>query len=120
MTSPPEPVPGEGQVVVAVDAFSINRGETFLLQSPRPNWRPGQDVAGRVVQTVPGGPAEGTRVVAIADQAGWAERVALDLDQIAALPEQLPATTAAALPLAGLTASRLLRQAGSVIGERLL
>jgi NADPH:quinone reductase-like Zn-dependent oxidoreductase len=39
---------------------------------------------------------------------------------LAVLPEHLDAVTAAALPLAGLTATRLLRAAGSVIGRRLL
>jgi hypothetical protein len=44
----PEPTPGPGEALVAVDAYSINRGETLLLERPRPGWRPGKDVAGLV------------------------------------------------------------------------
>ena len=39
---------------------------------------------------------------------------------LAPLPDSVPVTQAAALPLAGLTALRLLRTAGSVIGRRIL
>lgn len=117
-----EPEAGANQVVIAVEAFSINRGETFLLRNPKPGWRPGKDVAGRVVAAAANGagPAVGERVVAHAEHSGWAERVAVDVDSVATLPESVPTTTAAALPLAGLTALRLLRVAGSVAGRRIL
>jgi NADPH:quinone reductase-like Zn-dependent oxidoreductase len=36
-----EPVPAFDEVVVAVEAFSVNRGETFLLERPTPGWRSG-------------------------------------------------------------------------------
>jgi NADPH:quinone reductase-like Zn-dependent oxidoreductase len=70
-----EPSPALDEALVAVDAFSINRGELLLLE--RGGWRPGKDVAGVVVR-------------------------------------------AAALPLAGLTALRLLRAMPSPAGRRLL
>lgn len=38
-----EPEPAASEVVVAVDAFSINRGETFLLERPPADRRPGKD-----------------------------------------------------------------------------
>jgi hypothetical protein len=44
----PEPARRPDEALVAVEAFSINRGETFLLERPRPGLRPGKDVAGRV------------------------------------------------------------------------
>jgi NADPH:quinone reductase len=46
----PEPTPRSGQAVVGVRAFSVNRGELALLKARPAGWRPGQDVAGVVVQ----------------------------------------------------------------------
>jgi NADPH:quinone reductase-like Zn-dependent oxidoreductase len=51
---------------------------------------------------------------------GWAERVAVPVRQLATLPASVTATVAATLPLAGLTALRLLRVIGSLTGRRLL
>src|SRR6478609_3082196 len=118
----PQPEPRPGEVLVKVDAFSVNRGETFLLEDPPPGWRPGKDVAGLVVQAAAdgSGPAVGQRVVAHPPSAGWAEYAAVRTDALAVLPERLDAPSAAALPLAGLTALRLLRSAGAVTGRRLL
>jgi NADPH2:quinone reductase len=115
-----EPKVGDGQILVGVEAFSVNRGELFLLAAPRPHWRPGQDVAGTVVRSAEGGPPAGTRVVGLADWEGWAERVAVPTTRVAALPDGLSTTAAAALPLAGVTALRVMRRAGSMIGQRLL
>lgn len=110
------------QAVLAIEAFSPNRGETFLLDSPPANWRPGKDVAGTVVEAAldGSGPDVGTRVVAHLPQAGWAQRALLPPRGWAALPPGIATTTAAALPLAGLTALRLLRLAGPVVGRSLL
>jgi NADPH:quinone reductase-like Zn-dependent oxidoreductase len=115
-----EPKAADGQVLINVEAFSVNRGELFLLADPRPNWRPGQDVAGTVVKSAEGGPPAGTRVVGLADWEGWAERVTVPTSRVAALPDGVSTTTAAALPLAGVTALRVLRRAGSMLGQRLL
>src|SRR5690348_7013010 len=78
----PGPEPRPGQALVAVEAFSPNRGETFLLERPRPGWRPGQDVAGRVLEPAAdgSGPPAGTRVVGHAWDGGWAPRVAVATD----------------------------------------
>lgn len=106
----PQPEPRPGEVLVKVDAFSVNRGETFLLEDPPPGWRPGKDVAGLVVQAAADGtgPAVGQRVVAHPPGAGWAEYAAVRTDALAVLPERLAAPAAAALPLAGLTALQAL------------
>jgi len=118
----PEPVPRPDQALVAVEAFSINRGETFLLEAPREGWRPGQDVAGRVLEPAPdgSGPPAGARVVGHAWDGAWAVRVPVAADALVELPDAIPATVAATLPLAGLTAVRLLRAAGSLAGRRVL
>jgi NADPH2:quinone reductase len=117
-----EPEPAADETVVAVEAFAINRGETFLLEAPRQGWRPGKDVAGRVIRAASDGtgPAVGTRVVGHPSSRGWAERVAVPVKQLTALPPTLDAMTAAALPLAGLTALRLLRGIGALVGRRIL
>jgi NADPH:quinone reductase len=117
-----EPLAGPSEAVVAVAASSLNRGELHLLASRHAGWRPGHDVAGTVI--IPAsdgsGPAEGTRVVALAEQAGWAERVAVPTDRIAALPDSVSFPVAATLPLAGVTALRTLRYGGDLLGRRVL
>ena len=57
----PSPSAGRDEALVIVEAYSVNRGELFLLEAPREGWRPGQDVAGRVERTAPdgSGPAAG-------------------------------------------------------------
>ena len=117
-----EPQPGPNEAVVAVEAYSVNRGETFRLEDPQRRWLPGKDIAGTVVRAAQDGtgPAEGTRVVGHPPARGWAERVAVATDSLAALPDRVDTGTAAALPLAGLTALRLLRAAGPVGGRRIL
>jgi NADPH:quinone reductase-like Zn-dependent oxidoreductase len=115
-----EPQPEQGRIVVAVEAFGLNRGEIYLLRNPRRGWRPGQDVAGTVVATTAGGPPVGTRVAALADWESWAERVAVPVAAATSLPDAVTSTQAAAVPLAGVTALRLVRAAGPLIGSRVL
>jgi NADPH:quinone reductase-like Zn-dependent oxidoreductase len=118
----PAPVAADHQAVIAVDAFSINRGEVFLLEDPRPGWRPGQDIAGRVVRAAAdgSGPPAGARVVAHAPQDGWAARAVVGTDRIAELPAAVTTEQAATLGVASLTALRLLRAAPSLGGRRVL
>ncbi|MCA2230015.1 zinc-binding dehydrogenase [Nonomuraea aurantiaca] len=118
----PDPEPARNEALVAVRAFSLNRGELTLLQARTNNWRPGQDVAGVVLEAAAdgSGPAPGTRVTALVEQAGWAERVAVPTDRIAELPAEVSMEQAAALPLAGLTALRTLRMGGNLLSRRVL
>jgi len=118
----PEPEPKPHEALVEVSAFSPNRGETFLLERPRRGWRPGKDIAGTVIRPASDGtgPQAGKRVVGHPEQAGWAERVPVPTDRLAVLPDDIDLTVAAALPLAGLTALRLLRVVGSVASRRVL
>ena len=118
----PEPPTAPDEALIRVEAFSVNRGETFLLEHPRDGWRPGRDVSGRVIcAAVNGsGPAAGQRVVGHPPAAGWAQLAAVPSDALAVLPDQVDVVEAAALPLAGLTALRLLRASGAVAGLRVL
>ena len=115
----PSPRPAAAEALVIVEAYSVNRGELFLLEAPREGWRPGQDVAGHVERTAAdgSGPAQGTRVVAHVPAGGWAPLVAAPTDALAILPDGVAVAAAATLGVAGLTALRLLRSAGSVAGQ---
>ena len=95
-----EPEPAADEAIVAVHAFSLNRGELPLLASRPEGWRPGQDIAGVVVRAAAdgSGPKEGTRVVALADGGGWAQRVAAPTARMAALPDNVSFASAATLP----------------------
>ena len=87
----PEPEAGPAEALVIVEAYSVNRGELFLLEAPREGWRPGQDVAGHVERTAAdgSGPAQGTRVVAHVPAGGWAPLVAAPTDALAMLPDDV-------------------------------
>jgi NADPH:quinone reductase len=115
------PAPGADDALIDVEAYSINRGEILLLSSGRQE-PPGKDIAGRVVATAAdgSGPPVGARVVAHIDGGGWAEQAAVPTSRLAVLPDAVPTDVAAALPLAGVTALRLLRAAGGVAGRRVL
>ncbi len=114
------PNAGRGDVLIDVEAFSVNRGELSLLANPRPDWRPGQDLAGTVVTSTVSGLPPGVRVAALADWEGWAEQVVVPASRVAPIPDDMTVAEAAALPLAGVTALRLLRRAGSLVGVRML
>ena len=118
----PRPTARDDQALLAVEAYSINRGEIHLLEKPRPDWRPGQDVVGRVAEAAAdgSGPPTGARVVGHAWEGGWAPLVAVPTRSLAELPDEVPAVTAATLPIAGLTAIRLLRAAGPLASRRVL
>ncbi len=117
----PEPEPADGEAVIEVKAYSINRGELNLVRIRPDGFRPGQDISGVVVKAAAeGGPAAGTRVVAIVDWHGWAERVACPLNYISPIADNVSHAQAATLPVAGLTALRALRAGGSIVGRRVL
>src|ERR1700739_2008552 len=117
-----EPQPASNEALVEVRAFSLNRGELRLFQIRPEGWRPGQDISGVVLkQAADGsGPEAGTRVVALTDSAGWAERAAVPGHRMAVLPQNVRFEEAAALPVAGLTALRILRHGAPLLGKRVL
>jgi len=118
----PEPVPAPHEALVAVHAFSLNRGELTLMRIRPEGWRPGQDVSGVVLQGAAdgSGPKPGTRVVGLMDWNGWAERAAISTHRLAPLPDKVGFGEAAALPVAGLTALRTLRHGAPLLGRRVL
>src|SRR5690348_6238955 len=118
----PEPQPAPHEALIAVHAFSLNRGELTLLRIRPEGWRPGQDVSGVVLKAAAdgSGPKPGTRVVGILDWHGWAERAAVATHRLAALPDAVSFGEAAALPVAGITALRTLRFGDPLLGRRVL
>src|ERR1700675_1731563 len=117
-----EPEPQPNEALVAVHAFSLNRGELRLFQVRPEGWRPGQDIAGVVSRAAAdgSGPAAGTRVVALTDWEGWAERAAVPARRMAPIADNVSFAAAAALPVAGLTALRSLRHGAPLLGKRVL
>jgi NADPH2:quinone reductase len=120
----PEPEPGPGQVLIDVGNTSLNWGE--LNQVRRGDAPPGTvlgwDAAGLVTQTAADGtgPDAGTRVVTRGSDGGWAERRAVDVSELAVVPDGVDLAQAATLPVAGVTALRALRAAGPILGRRVL
>jgi NADPH:quinone reductase len=104
-----EPRPAPGEVLVDVRATSLNRGEVHALEHAKAGWRPGWDVAGVVAQRAADGtgPPEGTRVVGLAPSGAWGERVALPTTRLIGLPGDVSFEAAATLPVAGMTARRV-------------
>lgn len=112
----PDPIPGEGEVLVRLAATSVNPVDFKLrsgaLQSYMPLDLPailGRDIAGVVREVGPGvtGFAEGDRVMALGDQA-YAELVLVKASDLAFAPPRLGLVEAAALPLVTLTGEQLI------------
>src|SRR6185503_10965684 len=118
----PEPYPAPNEALVQVHAFSLNRGELRSFRNNEEGWVPGQDVAGVVLRQAAdgGGPPPGARVVALTDEFGWAQRVAVASHRMAVLPANVSFSQAATLPVAGLTALRTLRHGAPLLGKRVL
>jgi NADPH:quinone reductase and related Zn-dependent oxidoreductases len=121
LTTVADPQPGPDQVVVEVAHASANYGELRYLRYQAPGMVLGFDAAGTVVHAAAdgSGPAVGSRVVAFGPGA-WARRVAFGVHNVAVVPDEVDLVDAAALPMIGLTALRVLRSLGSVLGRRLL
>ncbi|RWB00094.1 MAG: oxidoreductase [Mesorhizobium sp.] len=117
-----EPQPASNEALVSVHATSLNRGELRLLAIRPKGWIPGQDIAGIVERRAAdgSGPTVGARVVALVDEAGWTERIAVPTDRLAALPDDVSFVSAATLPVAGTTALRTLRHGGDLAGQQVL
>ena len=123
LTEVPVPRPGPGQVLVAVEAASLNFADIgFLADRGVPGAVPGFDAAGVVVAGAAdgSGPPPGTRVVTFDWSGGWAEQRAVDTGELAVVPDHLDLGAAAAIPVAGVTARRALRLLGPLAGRRVL
>ncbi len=120
----PDPVPGKGEVVVSLHAAALNHRDVYITQGKYANIQfpsiLGSDGAGesrgrRVLihpalewgndQRIPG---KQFRVLGMPDKGTFAERIVVPRSNVYPVPEHLSWEEAAALPLAGLTAWRIL------------
>lgn len=118
-----EPIPAEDEVLVDVGAIALNFGEIHWIANARqPGEVPGWDAAGVVLKAaVDGsGPPVGSRVVAFHWAGGWAQRRVAPSSNVAVVPDSVDLATAAALPVAGVTALQAIRALGPVVGRRVL
>jgi NADPH:quinone reductase len=119
----PDPVPGPGEALVEVAATSLNFGEVAFLGNRYPaGGVPGWEASGVVLAPAGdgSGPPAGARVVTFGWSGGWAERRVVDISELAVLPSSVDHRSAAALPVAGVTALRAVRRLGPVVGRRVL
>lgn len=123
LTELPDPEPADNQAVVAVRAFSLNRGEVGHIPGLAPQTLMGWDAAGVVVRAAAdgSGPAAGERVFgSIRARGTWAELAAIPTRSLAVLPEAVSVAAGSALPVAGGTAMQALRHGGQLLGKRVL
>jgi NADPH:quinone reductase len=119
----PEPTAGPGQLLLRMEAASVNRGEIRTAPNQPPGTVIGWDVAG-TVEAVGDGVTTftpGERVVAVSPGGGsFAEKVALPAEWAAPLTASADAVRASTLPVAGITAVGILRLARARAGDRVL
>ncbi|WGP11246.1 NAD(P)H-quinone oxidoreductase [Streptomyces sp. SH5] len=101
----PDPVPGDGEVLVEVVAGAVNRADVLQRQGfydppPGASPYPGLECAGRIAALGPGvtGWAVGDEVCALLSGGGYAEKVAVPTGQLLPVPEGVGLVEAAALP----------------------
>jgi NADPH:quinone reductase len=119
----PEPTPGPGQLLLDVEAASVNRGEVRLASRQPAGTVVGWDVAGTVAALGEGVTQfdVGDRVVALNEAGGsFAERVVVPAAWTAPLPDACDFVTASTLPVAGVTAVGINRLARVHAGDRVL
>ena len=124
----PDPVPGNGQVLVAVKACAINYPDVLIIEDkyqfkpPRP-FAPGGEIAG-LVEAVGEGVTQfavGDRVLGVIGHGGLAEKVAVDAARLYLLPEGRSFAEGAALLLTYATTIHALLDRGHLAaGQTLL
>src|SRR5580704_9486689 len=98
--------PGKHEVVVQVKAAGVNFHDTLIIQNlyqhkPELPFSPGADLAGTVKEVGVGvqGFKVGDRVLGLLRYGGYAEEAVVPVDRLAALPENVDFTDAAAFGL---------------------
>ncbi|WP_371670240.1 NAD(P)H-quinone oxidoreductase [Streptomyces sp. NBC_00289] len=101
----PDPVPGEGEVLVEVVAGAVNRADILQRQGfydppPGASPYPGLECSGRIAALGPGvsGWSVGDEVCALLSGGGYAEKVVVPAGQLLPVPKGVDLRQAAALP----------------------
>ncbi|MFJ3758693.1 NAD(P)H-quinone oxidoreductase [Streptomyces sp. NPDC090080] len=101
----PDPVPGEGEVLVEVVASAVNRADILQRQGhynppPGASAYPGLECSGRIVEIGDGvsGWSIGDEVCALLAGGGYAQKVAVPAGQLLPVPAGVDLRQAAALP----------------------
>jgi putative PIG3 family NAD(P)H quinone oxidoreductase len=104
-TEVPDPVPGDGEVLVEVTAAAVNRADVLQRQGnyappPGASAYPGLECSGVISAIGPGvtGHSVGERVCALLAGGGYAEQVAVPAGQLLPIPQGMSVQEAAALP----------------------
>lgn len=113
----PVPSPGEGEVLIALEASAINPADVKIrsgMITPRQGTAPftlGYDLVGTVKETgpnadrfVPGARVIGVSTLAVTGTGTWSEFVCLPETSLARASDEIDPTILAQLPLPGLTA----------------
>lgn len=124
----PDPVPGPGQVRIAVEAAGVNFADLMARMGVYQDAPPfpfvvGYEVAGTIDAVGEGVDASkvGTPVVAMTRFGGYSTSVVVDEIQATRRPEGIDAVTGAAIPVTGLTAWMMIDVFGRVReGDRVL
>lgn len=106
LTDIPEPVAGEGEVVIAVKAAGVNFPDSLIIEDkyqfkPERPFAPGGEVAG-VVESVGPGVAHvqvGQRVIGSVGWGGFAEKVKAQASRVLPIPDEMPFDEASAFIL---------------------
>lgn len=111
----PDPVPDGEQALVRTRVIGLNFADIYRRQghyhlAGNPPWIAGYEAAGEIVSAPAGsGFVAGDRVAFADAPHANAELVAVDIDRLIRLPDDIPFETAAAVLLQGLTAQYLIR-----------
>ncbi|WP_279480989.1 NAD(P)H-quinone oxidoreductase [Aureimonas sp. SK2] len=117
----PLPRPGEGEVLIQVEAAGVNRPDVLQRMGAyppppgAPDW-PGLEVAGRVAVVGPGVRRwrEGDQVMALLSGGGYAQYALADQGSVLSVPSGLGAVEAAAIPETFLTVWHNVFQRGAL------
>jgi NADPH2:quinone reductase len=125
----PDPVPGAGEIRVAIEAIGVNFPDGLLVEGkyqakPQVPFMPGGEFAGKVAALGPGasGFAVGDRVLGWnVGRGAYAEQIAVPAGELFPLPASMSMDQGAALLCATATAHHALRQRGRLqAGETLV
>lgn len=128
LTELPDPVAGEGEVVLAVKAAGVNFPDVLIIEDkyqfkPERPFAPGGEVAGVIESVGPGVThlKAGQRVIGSSGWGGYAEKMKLPAARVMAMPDAMPFDEASAFILTYGTSYYALKDRGAVqAGETVL